>query len=261
MADIRKACKIFLDFVYDNQIIPEEIINILKESSLYGDIRKILPILQWNNQYGKGNNDDSRIANIAYLFNGLDKQRRNWLNTDVVRKGMDTLKSICNDFFHNVFEYDSDYPFFALTCSAIIDRADFVDKEKRHKYICAINEALNLPLKNPTVEKNRITQQRTSSTITDEMVLVAYCFSTFEHDCLYPTTTQTSAFEKAAIALKCKESTLRQIRDAFDGHNDNSRAGYYQKPLTPYFQRIKDEYERKGKNEAIREAKKILNLS
>ena len=144
MSDIRKACKIFLDFVYENNIIPEEIVKKLKESAFWGDIRKICSILQYNSSYKKKDNDNLSIENDVHLFNSLDKQRLQWLKSPFIWDELNHLKSICNAFFHNVYVRDFDYALFSSTCSALIDHADFIDKSKKDSYINQINEALNL---------------------------------------------------------------------------------------------------------------------
>lgn len=99
MTDIRKACKIFLDFVYESNIIPDEIVKKLKDSAFFGDIRKICSILQYNSNYKKKDNDDLFIENDVYLFNSLDKQRLQWLKSPFIGDELNHLKSICNAFF------------------------------------------------------------------------------------------------------------------------------------------------------------------
>lgn len=261
MTDIRKACKIFLDFIYENGMIPSEIVDKLKQSSSYGDIRKICSVLQRNSDYGKYENDDKQIAAVAYLFNALDRRRKGWLESDFINRGLNSLKSVCNDFFHNVYEHDSDYNLFASTCSALIERADFIDKKAQCDYIEKINDVLNVSLRTTREVKPEIVRAVNNySKISEDAIIVAYCFSTFEHTCLYPSYSQTDAFIDAADKLNINKNTLKQIRDAFDGHNNNPRAGYHDKPLVPKYQKVKDMLEQKSREEIIKLAKDILRI-
>lgn len=93
-----------------------------------------------------------------------------------------------------------------------------------------------------------------------DMYVVAYCFSYFEHGVLYPTLNQWEAFDMAAETLGIKANTLKNTRDSFDGHNDNYRSGWHQKPLSDKMQQFKNVYENKGKNDVINEAKNILGI-
>ena len=54
MIDIRQVCKVFLEFVYNQNLLPEDIIEILKTEkgqkgdSLEWDFAEIMTILSWN---------------------------------------------------------------------------------------------------------------------------------------------------------------------------------------------------------------------
>ncbi|MDE6250986.1 MAG: hypothetical protein K2M34_05165 [Alphaproteobacteria bacterium] len=90
--------------------------------------------------------------------------------------------------------------------------------------------------------------------------LIAYCFSYYEHSSLYPQYTQDKAFDVAAKKLNIKKTTLKNYRDAFDGHNNNSRAGYYQKPLPSDMEQFKHAHETKSQSEIISAAKAVLGI-
>lgn len=91
--------------------------------------------------------------------------------------------------------------------------------------------------------------------------IVAFCFSYFEHTPLYPNNNQTEAFRFAAQSLGMNKNSLKNIRDAFDGHNDNARRGWWQAELSPLQQEIKKQYEdRTKKEEVITMAKEILGI-
>lgn len=130
------------------------------------------------------------------------------------------------------------------------------------KIVLALN---NLNSETKTINYNKtVFSQRTYEYIDDEtrkkMQIVAYCFSTYEHDPIFPNCTQTKALEIAAEKLGVKKNTLKQTRDAFDGHNNNHRQGYHQKDLSEPLKQIKDLYGKKSKNEVVNEVKSILGL-
>ncbi len=104
------------------------------------------------------------------------------------------------------------------------------------------------------------THQRMAQVKKDEVSIVAYCFSEYEHDSLYPNHNQTEAFELAAQKLDIKKNTLSNIRDAYDGHNNSHRRGWYLKPLGNDLERVKDVCSTNTKEENIRIAKDILGL-
>lgn len=123
----------------------------------------------------------------------------------------------------------------------------------------------NLNSETKTLNYNKpVLNQRTYEYLEDDarrkMQVVAYCFSTYEHNSVFPTLSQDCAFETAAKKLGVKKNTLKQTRDVFDGHNDNHRRGWWQAELNESMQKIKDLYDRKSKNEVVNEVKRILNL-
>ncbi len=90
--------------------------------------------------------------------------------------------------------------------------------------------------------------------------VVAYAFSEYKHTMLYPLVTQQEAFYRASQKLGVKKNTLSAKRDAFDGHNDNHRKGWWRTPLAPDMQLIKDEYDKKSKDEVLADAREILGI-
>ena len=84
MIDVRKACKIFLDFVYENKLIPEKIVEILNQSQENGetstyDIRKILQIMAYNFRYTRTNDDlDQQIVAYKDDFKSIGEEPLRW---------------------------------------------------------------------------------------------------------------------------------------------------------------------------------------
>lgn len=91
--------------------------------------------------------------------------------------------------------------------------------------------------------------------------LIAYCFSYYEHTCLYPEYTQDKAFDVAAKKLNIKKNTLKNFRDQFDGHNNSDRRGWWQSPLPYDMEQFKHTHEAKSKFENVFAAKKILGIN
>jgi len=126
-----------------------------------------------------------------------------------------------------------------------------------------IEISLNTPV---TIRKNFTSNipSRTYEKINDiqkqNMYLVAYCFSYFDHTSLYPAYKQDKAFEIAAEKLGVKKNTLKNARDWFDGHNDNHRKGWWQSPLPDDMAKVKKIYGNKSKEEIISLAKSILGI-
>ena len=105
------------------------------------------------------------------------------------------------------------------------------------------------------------TYERISTDSKTDMYLVAYCFSYFEHECLYPNCSQDKAFSIASEKLGVKKSTLKNTRDWFDGHNDNHRSGWWQAPLPDDMERAKTVFDKKSRNELISAAQNILEIN
>ena len=103
--------------------------------------------------------------------------------------------------------------------------------------------------------------RQTYDRITKEHInKVAYVFSEYEHTALYPHLKQTIAFETASRVLGCPRGTLQNIRDAFDGHNNSPRRGWWQKPLADDLQHVKDKFDKRTRAENVAEAKEILGI-
>jgi hypothetical protein len=104
------------------------------------------------------------------------------------------------------------------------------------------------------------TYEKIDEDIKSNMYLVAYCFSKYEHNSLYPTLSQDKAFIVASEKLGVKKNTLKNARDWFDGHCDNHRSGWWQQPLPDDMQKFKDIYDNKSRNEIIGEAMSVLDI-
>lgn len=104
------------------------------------------------------------------------------------------------------------------------------------------------------------TYDKLSSVARDNMYLIAFCFSNYEHDVLYPKLSQEKALLAAASKLGVKKSTLKNSRDLFDGHNNSHRKGWYNSPMPEKVQKAKEYLESLGKKTVIEKAKKVLDL-
>ena len=105
------------------------------------------------------------------------------------------------------------------------------------------------------------TYEKIDEDVKSNMYLIAYCFSKYEHDSLYPNFSQDKAFIIASEKLGVKKTTLKNARDWFDGHNDNHRSGWWQQPLPEDMQKFKDIYDKKTREAVISEAKSILDIN
>ena len=276
MTDIRKSCKIFLDFVYESDLIPEKIVKILNQplangEKFSGDFRKILSIIAYNNQYGNGryeyNDFEKQIVDNRDDFRLISEDRLKWLSLN--RPTLLTTQKYCNEFFHNVTDSQFEEAFIQNLIS-LLQSAVFLPQEKRLTYISLIKELaynnMGEYVSDIATDSSKIIAHKKSapsierSNISDEAIIVAYCFSTYDHSCLYPTTSLNDALIDAAQRLDIKVTTLKNIRDAFDGHNDSPRKGWWQKPLSPRYQYIKDIMQQKTKEEVIKLAKGILKI-
>ncbi len=96
---------------------------------------------------------------------------------------------------------------------------------------------------------------------------VAYYFSRFEHDILYPKYTQEKAFEKASEILGVKKNTLKNKRDLFDPFvNDlkergNRRKGWHQKgKLSDAMEKVFSRYLHMDETDIEKEIREILGI-
>lgn len=133
MIDIRVASKVFLDFVYDNNILPNAIMRIINDKEKEKDSRKrikydisvILNILKQRDEY-VARNDFTSTYNVLKLIEEerealsereMDTPVYDWLK-DATRT-LSMLIDIRNDFFHDVSkEIDGD-TFLSLIISLI----------------------------------------------------------------------------------------------------------------------------------------------
>ena len=152
MTDIRKACKIFLDFVYESDLIPEKIVKILNQplangEKCSGDFRKILSIIAYNNQYGNGryeyNDFEKQIVDKRDDFNLIGEDRLKWLSLN--RPTLLTTQKYCNEFFHNEHFLYRLTAFWGLTLGRysyiVFFQPDFqfltnTDQPNRNRFFC-----------------------------------------------------------------------------------------------------------------------------
>lgn len=146
MTDIRNVCKVFLDFVYENKILPDTIVKILKEKTPSGsyewDFRKIAVILAYNSNYRKNDRSfddrDERIAQVAQDKTLWNFEYILWMQKN--RNILLSLKDICDDFFHDV--HSNNYvEAFVKQIEALLRDCSSLDEANKNKYIEQIASA------------------------------------------------------------------------------------------------------------------------
>ena len=276
MIDIREVCKVFLSFIYKEQVLPTEIIKTIDENhmkndrkySIKWDIRAILNIIKYRdafvaNQKMSTAKVQTEIANKRSLLSvsNCNPKVYNWMVDN--NRGISNSLDFCNDFFHDV-NTDPGTEAFCATLKELIKK---FKAENMETYIQQIETIMNKGNQTKTIEHKEI--KRDKSSLDD--LIVAYCFSNYEHDSVYPTLSQQDAFIKAAEKLGgIKVNTLKQARDCFDGNYKDipydkpekrkkiGRRVGYKAPLSPVYQKIKDEYDQKSKDEVVAKVREIL---
>lgn len=133
MIDIRKACKVFLDFVYKEEMLPNKIIKIidnnysqdLPQNAIKWDIREIFNLFFYRENYRANKNKSATSAILqeiernAHLFsaNECDQDIKRWMFNN--NRQFLAAKDFCNDFFHNVSNDDGVELFFNTLKSII----------------------------------------------------------------------------------------------------------------------------------------------
>lgn len=121
MTDIRELCKIFLDFVYDNKILPDGIVEILKKTNngdYEWDFRLICKLLQFKENYHL-TNQNSTLEEVLEMNARYLQYVDVWRDATSVRH-LDNLWRAANDFFHNVAVNN---PVFKVALEDLIQRA------------------------------------------------------------------------------------------------------------------------------------------
>lgn len=207
--NIREKCKLFLDFVYESKIIPEEILKIIEEHTNKGesykwDFRKIVTILAYNSRYTENSrsvnnedNRDKRIANLSQCFNNLDVKRLNWFN---LQKGLLlATKDICNNFFHNVC--DNGYvDTFNTNLVSLISASNFLEEERKNYYLAQMQENFLLNQKTSILSKESFAEN------TKQVEAMAPGES-FEK--IFSATNTNSREFKSAISEICKKQGVK----------------------------------------------------
>lgn len=170
MADVRKLCKIFLDFVYDNNILPEKIVDILKQDnngdSLW-DFRLICNLLRYKESYISkgGGNDDALLRQHLELNADCLRDVNVWQDKTSIGY-LTQLCRVANDFFHNVAS--TDFVFDGIL-QELIHRAQKANSEE---YMARIKNVMNnehlLAQKMssvPTIDNNKYITKRTVQTV------------------------------------------------------------------------------------------------
>lgn len=109
MVDIRAVCKVFLDFVYDNKILPNDIVDILENYQSKWDFRLLCDILNYKDKcYQKNETDEYTVKSEISRYRNLLKDVNIWRTLEHQRK-LKYLHDACNDFFHNVTTNDEEF--------------------------------------------------------------------------------------------------------------------------------------------------------
>lgn len=165
MIDIRQVCKVFLEFVYDTKMLPEEIIEILQNKenkprydALKWDFGEIMNIFSRNKDYAPPSRDDnlilsairSKIASKKSLFLSKDKfgaEKIEWLERHGIDKEQSFKKAIDyrNNFFHDVSN-ESGAKFFCMLLEEFITDAP-VDEDKKEEYNEKIDECIDAEIR------------------------------------------------------------------------------------------------------------------
>ncbi len=164
------------------------------------------------------------------------------------------MKEFLNDLKETVLKAQQD----AILNSEFISSKYFLDMYVKLEN--QISKCQDSFIYEPIKERKTRTYDKLDEKVRDNVLLVAFCFSYYEHDSLYPTQSQDRALSLAAEALGTKKSTLKMHRDLFDGHNNNHRKGWSNSPMPPNVQKIKDYLETLDKKVVVEKAKKVLNL-
>lgn len=134
MIDIRAVCKVFLDFVYDNKILPDEIVNILESYQSKWDFRLLCDILNYKDKcYQKNEADEYTVKSEIGRCRNLLKDVNIWRTLEHQRK-LKYLHDACNDFFHNVTTNDEE--FISMIKSLLLSTSEKYNKDS---YVNKIN--------------------------------------------------------------------------------------------------------------------------
>ena len=241
-----------------NKLIDKFRKNIEYADKFFNDYEKIFmlwcPIVKNQNQYAKYN----QMNDLNIICESI-KSKYN----------VDISMVVNNKFYKCISELRN----YALNetkniTNPVIRFLQIEEKLKKHLQKNNINDYVNIINLQDNKSIGSINQDASSkiqyskydSNQKNDVYIVGYCFSNYEHDSLYLHMSQDNAFKEAAKSLGVKKNYLKYIRDHFDGHNNNNRRGFWKIPLLPYLKEIKDIYDTKSKQDVINEAKNILNI-
>lgn len=134
--DIRKICKIFCDFIYENHILPLEIEEVLKSNDdCKWDIRQLVSILFYNNKYKCLESKDvwRQIETIVKTA----KFKKNYVFGKIIQTHLKSISENLNSYFHNV-AVDTISGYVILGIEGYIK--EIADEEIADKYIALINK-------------------------------------------------------------------------------------------------------------------------
>ena len=178
MIDIRQVCKVFLEFVYDNYMLPEGIINILqnkktqKGDTATWDFAEVMTILNKNINY-----DMTKIfkydvvRNVKpsqqFCLDSFGRDKLEWLDKHTIGNSRNKFKDAIdyrNDFFHDVSTESGARSFCTLLQELIVDAP--IDKAMKDGYVEKIeklrtdnDEALKRHLKEKTEELDKLKEK------------------------------------------------------------------------------------------------------
>ncbi len=101
--------------------------------------------------------------------------------------------------------------------------------------------------------KDRIEENRR-----EDIHIVAYWMSKYEHVDLFPQYNQTDAFNYLSGVLGIKHNTLKNYRDSFDPYTGSHRRGWVDGPRSDMNRRVFNRLEKLNREEVLEMVKRII---
>lgn len=111
MTDIRAVFKVFLNFIYDKNIIPEGLADVLDKCNAKWDFRKVCKLLRFGDDFRSDAVQDAGITkyiNDNAPFEHLSPELKERMRKDSIKGIIKDLQKLANDFSHNVSDYKED---------------------------------------------------------------------------------------------------------------------------------------------------------
>ena len=144
----------------------------------------------------------------------------------------------------------------SILLRTIID-INLIKEELSHKG--EVEDCFAFSSRNTTLHGGKQMKSRIEETKRDDVYIISYFLSKYEHNDLLPSYNQTEAINYLSKILDINMHTLRQYRDAFDPYTGSHRKGYWQGALNYRQQQLFDQFEKKDKAQMIEIAKKTIS--